>query len=113
MKKTDFILILMSLALAFFLMLTANRAPGDTVKITKNGRFFAEKSLYTHCEINIDGKNTAVIENGCIYMKYADCPDKLCIKQGRISDSSEKIVCLPNRVIIEVTKKSDTDTVVK
>ena len=46
-------------------------------------------------------------------MEYADCPDKLCINQGKITDSSKKIICLPNKVIVEVTKKSETDAVVR
>jgi hypothetical protein len=35
-------------------------------------------------------------------MEYADCPDKLCIRQGIVSRSGERIVCLPNRVSITI-----------
>ena len=43
-----------------------------------------------------------VIKNGMAYMKHADCPDKLCVNTGKICRTSEKIVCLPNRVMVEV-----------
>ena len=48
------------------------------------------------------GSNTVVIENGTVYMKDADCPDKLCEKTGKISKNGETIVCLPHRVVVEI-----------
>jgi len=30
------------------------------------------------------------------------CPDKLCVRSGWISRPKESIVCLPNRVVIEI-----------
>ena len=38
-------------------------------------------------------------------MKEANCPDKLCIHQGKISKNGETIVCLPHGLIVEI--KSD------
>ena len=115
MKKRDFIfcIAVIFIAAASFFAIKLNSADADTVRITVDGRLFCEKPLDENCEIDINGTNTAVIENGCVYMKSASCPDKLCIRQGRAHDSSKKIVCLPNKVIIEVTKKSDVDTVVE
>ncbi|HAL62983.1 MAG TPA: hypothetical protein DCO93_00905 [Clostridiales bacterium] len=114
MKKNDFLFIFAAVfvaALTFFIM-KLNIQNADTVRITVCGKLFCEKPLSENCEIDIYGKNTAIIENGSVYMKDADCPDKLCIHQGKISDSSKKIICLPNKVVIEVIKKSEIDTVV-
>lgn len=115
MKKKDiimvFIVILVSLAALFFSKIFTQS--GDIVKITLNGEVYCEKNLYENTEIQIDGTNTAIIENGEVYMDYASCPDGLCIRQGKISDSSKKIICLPNKVVIEITKKSEIDMVVK
>ena len=35
-------------------------------------------------------------------MISADCPDKLCVNQHAISSNGETIVCLPNKVVVEV-----------
>ena len=115
MKKRDFIFaaIVILLAVASFLMIKISSKGADTVRITVDGKLFCEKSLYEDCEIDINGTNVAVIENGSVYMKSATCPDKLCIHAGRAKDGSKKIICLPNKVIIEVIKKSDVDTVVR
>ena len=89
------------------------KAPADIANITVAGKHFCTVSLQEDCEIDINGTNVAVVKNGQIYMKSATCPDKLCIHQGAISDSSKKIVCLPNKVIIEAMADSDIDMVVK
>lgn len=58
------------------------------------------------------GGNTILVEHGYICMQSADCPDKLCVKQGKISDAGS-IVCLPNKVIIEIDRNSETDAVLR
>ena len=114
MKKRDLIFILSVFAgiaiLVSVNLLTAAR--GDTAEIYVNSKFAASLPLdeNTVKEIN-GGTNRIRIENGYVYMEYADCPDKLCIKQGKISDSSRDIVCLPNRVTVKVTRKGSTDAV--
>ena len=114
MKKNDFLFIfaVLLVAAASFLIIKSCAKSADTVRITVDGKIFCEKPLSENCEIGIYGKNTAVIENGSVYMKQASCPDKLCIHQGKASDGSKKIICLPNKVVIEVIKKSEIDTVV-
>jgi len=114
MKKRDFLFAFAVIitAAAVFLIIKPHSESADTVRITVDGKLFCEKPLSEDCEIDINGTNTAVIENGSVYMKSAQCPDKLCIRQGKAHDGSKKIICLPNKVIIEVGKKSEIDTVV-
>ena len=115
MKKRDFIFIftvMIIFAVSFAAVKNAAKG-GNTVKITVDGRPFCEKPLSENCEISINDTNIAVIEDGAVYMKYAACPDKLCIHQGKTYNSSKKIICLPNKVVIEVIKKSEIDTVVR
>ena len=115
MRKNDFIFIfLVLLAIAVSVPIIKNAANGGkAVRITVDGKLFAELPLSENREIPINGTNVAVIENGTVYMKSATCPDKLCMHQGKASDSSKKIICLPNKVVIEVIKKSEIDTVVR
>lgn len=49
------------------------------------------------------GTNLLVIENGFAYMQGADCPDKLCVNQGKVRYTGQCIVCLPNRVTVTVS----------
>ena len=47
--------------------------------------------------------NVLTIRDGRADMTEADCPDKLCVHQKAISKNHEMIVCLPNKVVVEVT----------
>ncbi len=115
MKKNDCLLIffVVFISIVLYLIISLFSKSGDTAIITVNGEIYCEKKLSENSKIDINGTNAAVIENGEIYMTSATCPDKLCIRHGKISDSSEKIICLPNKIVIEVTKKSEIDAVVK
>lgn len=113
MKKRDIILIFAILAAAAVSFIMIPRTSADIANITVAGKHFCTVSLHENREIDINGTNVAVVENGQIYMKSATCPDKLCIHQGAICDSSKKIVCLPNKVVIEAAADSDIDTVVR
>jgi hypothetical protein len=49
-------------------------------------------------------------------MTQADCPDKLCVHQKAISATGETIVCLPNKVVVEIageTEDAEFDTIAK
>ena len=51
--------------------------------------------------------NTVLVEPGRIRVERADCPDQICVHQGDISDGSQPIVCLPNRLIIQIQGGGD------
>lgn len=114
MKKRDLVFIIF-VAVIIAVLASVNiftGKKGDTAEIYVNSKLAASLPLdeNTVKEIN-GGTNRIRIENGYVYMEYADCPDKLCVKQGKISDSSRDIVCLPNRVTVKITRKGSTDAV--
>ena len=51
---------------------------------------------------NKDGYNIIRIENGRIRIIDADCPDKLCVKTGWITESGQSVICLPHKLIIKI-----------
>ena len=59
------------------------------------------QSEYGYNLIEIGDEEVRVIE--------ADCPDKIDVKQGYISRIGETIVCLPNKMVVEI-KGLDKDT---
>ncbi len=58
------------------------------------GKTIPIETEYGYNLIEIGDEKVRVIE--------ADCPDKLDVKQGYISKTGEVIVCLPNRLVIEI-----------
>lgn len=48
------------------------------------------------------GHNLLMIENGTVRMLEADCPDQTCVHTGAVGRQGQTIVCLPNRVVVEI-----------
>ena len=53
------------------------------------------------------GLNVMKIKDGKVTMEKADCPDQICHKHKAIEKSGETIVCLPHKVVIEVSSDKD------
>ncbi|MEG2583934.1 MAG: NusG domain II-containing protein [Oscillospiraceae bacterium] len=53
-------------------------------------------------------ENIVHVEHGKISMSSASCPDKLCVKQGKIENGVYPIVCLPNKIVIEIKNEKTT-----
>lgn len=57
-------------------------------------------------------RNTVQVRPEGISILSADCPDKICVKQGEIHNSLLPITCLPNRLVIQLRSiQPDTGTV--
>lgn len=50
-------------------------------------------------------ENVLEIKDGTARILSADCPDKLCVHQKKISRQGETLVCLPHKVVISVISK--------
>ena len=103
MKKNDIILCaaICALAAALAVLFFFTRKDGATVTVKENNKTVCEYPLDTDRQIELE-HNTAVIKDGKVYMSEADCKNQICVKTGKISKRGECIVCLPNRVIIEI-----------
>ena len=110
MKKKDICLILVFLMIAGLIyLLTRNGEAGNQVLITLDGEEYGTYSLTEDQEISVRteyGYNIVQIEDGMVFMKDADCPDKYCIHQGKTNRKNQSIVCLPHKLMVEVVEAS-------
>ncbi len=112
--RADIILIavLLLISTAVLLITRLGKSGGAALRVTVNGETTAEYSLLKDGEHSLNGgTNILKIEDGHAYVIYADCPDKLCCHAGKISLTGERIVCLPNKLMIEVIGEDDVDFV--
>ena len=58
------------------------------------------------------GSNVLCIEDGSARMVDANCPDKLCVKQGAVKYTNQCITCLPNRLTVTVVGGDDSVEIV-
>ena len=59
--------------------------------------------------VKVDGKIEGTYSLGEDQMKEADCPDQLCVNQKAISKNNESIICLPNKVVVEVESSENSE----
>lgn len=102
MYKKEICLIFLVILSIFAAFLCQKKEIGDTVVIISDGEIYAKVPLEEDTEISVKGKNTVNITGGRVYVSDADCPDKLCIHQGSIDKNGGVIVCLPNKLTVEI-----------
>ena len=107
------ILILLSFAIITVRFLNTNH--NKIAKIYQNGSLIKEidlDKLNEPLEFSITDDNghtnTIRAEKGKICMISANCPDKICVNQGWIENGIAPIVCLPNKITIEITGTNDS-----
>ncbi|UCE08218.1 MAG: NusG domain II-containing protein, partial [bacterium] len=84
------------------------RQPGNSVTIEVNGRIVHQLDLNTSQQITVTGsvgKTIIKIDQGTAQVIYSDCPEKICIKTGKIHHTGEMIVCVPNKVVAKINGK--------
>lgn len=116
-KKADIILMLVILAASGLCYLyVAAKPTGSTVCVYSEGIFYGEYALQQNQEIEIitaqKHKNTISISDGTVWVSQADCPDHICMRQGKIARSGASIICIPNRLSITITGANALDAVV-
>ncbi len=112
MKKNDWILVVFILVLAgiaFLIYTNIGRETAGIVKVTVDGEIYGTYSLEKEQEIKINDTNSLLIHDGQADMVEADCPDHICVEHISISKNKETIVCLPNKVIVEIVGGEDVE----
>ena len=117
-KKTrnDIILVavIFVFAIAFLLFFQMNKQQGSSVIVKIDGVDKYTYSLNEDFTVDIftgendEFINTLVIKDGKAYISQANCPDKICEGHRAVSYSGETIVCLPHKVIIEISSDKDS-----
>lgn len=109
MKKKELIIIAILLfislgGIALFYCVNASDQP-LTVRVSRDGEVIATLPLsldYSETFSSASGSNTLVISNGTADITEADCPGQVCVDTHSISNPGETIVCLPNKLIVEI-----------
>lgn len=114
--KNDLILISIILTIIFIFIIifyAFNNKKGNVVIITLDGELYGTYSLDDDITVEIKNSNDhitnkLIISEGYANMIEADCPDKLCVHQKKISLDKESIVCLPNKIVVMVSSEEES-----
>lgn len=113
MKKGDIFIILfaavLSVGLLVFYRISATQQYHHKYAVIMiDGKVYKKVSLddVNHKEeipiVTKQGKNILLVKNGGVQVIHAECPDKICMKEGFIDKPGQSIVCLPFRIVVEI-----------
>ena len=117
MKRNDIYLVVIILAVALLLVAgiriwQKNNTGGEaSAVVTIDGRRYGAYPLSKDITERIDFPdgtyNILVISEGYADVTEASCPDQICVHHNRIKYTGESIVCLPNKLIVEIEGGED------
>ncbi len=116
-KKADIVLLIIILVVGIPLSVLSltKGIGGDKVRISLDGEIYGVYPLGEDREIDVteDGHtNHITIKDGQVSMSYSTCRNQVCVNTGAISETKDAIVCLPNRVVVEIIS-SDSGSIGK
>ena len=113
-KKTDILVavlvIVISLA-GYFLTGATLAGEEKTVIIQSEGKVFAQYPMTEYRKVDVVGHNIVEITPEYVRVIHADCPDKLDVKQGKITSPGSIIVCMPNKMTVRIAGESQIDAI--
>ena len=106
-KKADILLFVILLLLGIGLSVASFslQSGGANVVIAVDGKVYGTYSLNKDQTIEIEQNghyNRVEIKDGHVQMMESSCDNQICVMQGPISTHYIPIVCLPNKVVVEV-----------
>ena len=117
-KKNDLILIgvLLVVALVAYFCIsffqganTKNGVAVVTIDDAEYGRFPLVVDTEERIELPDGSYNLLVIQDGKADVTEASCPDGICVNHRAISKQGQSIVCLPNKVVVEIENGEESD----
>ncbi len=120
MKKkriiNDIILIVVLVLIPAIMLVCGNTGQkadnASSLTITIDGSLYIALPLYEDTILTIPsetGFNIVVIENSQAWISEADCPNRVCVDHSPISKNGEQIVCLPHKLVLEITSNEDDE----
>jgi hypothetical protein len=124
-KKSDIVIILSIIVICIFSWVTYNLIASD--KPAKAEIYYKSELVKTILLNTGVDKTFSIPQNknvifhlykdGSIRFEESDCPDKICIKTGKLNIVGESAACLPNEIILKIVpqngyKDDDIDIII-
>lgn len=107
MNKNDLklIVIILIIIVIFFIYFTITTKSSNEAIVYHNNNIILTINLNINKIYEVDGDNGKVVievNNKRVKVNKENSPYHLCSKQGYISKPNESIICLPNKIIIQI-----------
>ena len=94
-KKADILLFvcLLLFGIAVSWLSLSGSITGENVRVTVDGKLYGVHAGHT---------NHITIKDGTVAMTSSSCKNQVCVQTGAISQTKDVIVCLPNKILVEI-----------
>lgn len=106
-KKADILLtiglILIGLTMTWYF--ATGKTEAAALKVTVDSQVYGTYTLDEDRNITVEQNghtNKITISNGRVSMAFSDCHGQDCVMSHPIDNTGEQIVCLPNKVVLEI-----------
>ena len=90
-------------AVILLLVINGSRESGGVAVVRVDGVETERLPLSVNGTFPLNGGSTIlIIQDGQAWMSEANCPDLICVRQGKIHYSGQVITCLPNRLTVTI-----------
>ena len=97
------ILLIATLVAVCFVAWIVPRPSGKTLTVTVDGDVVATMDLSVDQTLDLSDGTRVIVEQGEVWVESSTCPDHLCEKAGTISYEGEVILCVPNRISLQIS----------
>ena len=120
-KKYDILIyfsILICLTGLFVLSETKDKSKPDKIEIYLDNKLTYRYNITDAEKIySVNGKDGRIkidVRGGTVRVLESPCRNKLCVKQGAVSQNGDVLVCLPEKMVIKLTgAENEVDGVLK
>lgn len=114
-KKNDIVLIVLILLLSGVSLIAVKSYQKQSTHeavavVTVDGKEYGRYSLKEDTRVTIsqgENENVLVIQDGYADIVSATCPDKICVRHAKINGNGQTMVCLPNKVVVEIVNQDE------
>lgn len=116
-RKADiylFLALMLAAVLLFIIPVLSRKQSAGQVVIRCDGEIYGTYDIQEDQKITIQNgynENIVMIQDGKVWMESASCKNQICVQEGKIERPGQTIVCLPNRVTVEITGVGDEQDV--
>ena len=111
LKIGDYAILLIVAGLIAFLFSKFFFTKSMDSRVEVTGRAFQKYyDIHEDRVLNVEGPlgvTTVIIEDGEVRVEDSPCREKICVKMGRKKRAGDQIICVPNRVIVEITGENE------
>ena len=81
----------------------SNRTILNTFDLYENTEYRIQTGTLT--SESTEDFNHLIIQNGTAWISEANCPNRDCVKKGKIQENGEMLVCIPHRLTVTILAK--------